>query len=94
MNELEVQSRVGNKNARIALGTFDVEEINKKIHRYYRYVGSLTTPPCTEGVIWNIIGKVIINLKYARHCLYGSFTGAVFVKRVESLNLEMQNLSF
>lgn len=26
---------------------------------YYRYLGSLTVPPCTEGVIWTIMKRVI-----------------------------------
>lgn len=26
---------------------------------YYRYLGSLTTPPCTEGIIWNIFKEKI-----------------------------------
>lgn len=57
---LAKENRAGNKDAQIPIGTFDFEEINARTHsRYYRYVGSLTTPPCKEGVIWNILGKVI-----------------------------------
>ncbi|KAK9055426.1 hypothetical protein SSX86_026509 [Deinandra increscens subsp. villosa] len=46
------------KQAQIAIGTLTTKQIRKHTRKYYRYVGSFSTPPCTEGVIWNILGKI------------------------------------
>ena len=29
------------------------------LNNYYRYTGSLTTPPCTEGILWNVFTNYI-----------------------------------
>ncbi|KAL3532099.1 hypothetical protein ACH5RR_005620 [Cinchona calisaya] len=42
----------------IALGAFSMHQVKKNTRKYYRYFGSLTTPPCTEPVAWHILGKV------------------------------------
>ncbi|MEI8327258.1 MAG: carbonic anhydrase family protein, partial [Betaproteobacteria bacterium] len=44
-------------NDRVALpeGIIDLNEILPKDRRYYQFLGSLTTPPCTEGVLWLIL---------------------------------------
>ncbi|KAK4481689.1 hypothetical protein RD792_012597 [Penstemon davidsonii] len=40
------------------VGVVDPLDIKFGSRKYYRYIGSLTVPPCTEGVLWTILKKV------------------------------------
>ncbi|OWM79081.1 alpha carbonic anhydrase 1, chloroplastic-like [Punica granatum] len=46
------------KESHIALGLFNPKDIISSTSKYYRYIGSTTTPPCIENVIWSILGEV------------------------------------
>jgi carbonic anhydrase len=41
------------------LGTIDLKQILPEHREYYTYMGSLTTPPCTEGVLWIVMKQTM-----------------------------------
>lgn len=48
-----------NDKVRMPEGLINLSELLPRDQRYYQFIGSLTTPPCTEGVLWMIFKQPI-----------------------------------
>lgn len=44
-----------NDRVRMPTGLLNLNELLPQDQRYYQFMGSLTTPPCTEGVLWLVL---------------------------------------
>ena len=73
-----------NKGEAVVAGLLKITELLPSNKRYYNYSGSLTTPPCTEGVNWNLL-TAHVSVSQAQ---VGAFTSIfpVSVRPIQDIN--------
>lgn len=57
-NTLTKEAQAGDAQPLVVIGPYSTKMMRKHTRKYYRYLGSLTTPPCTQNVIWNVLGRI------------------------------------
>jgi carbonic anhydrase len=58
-----------NDRVRMPSESLNLTDLLPKDQRYYQFMGSLTTPPCTEGVLWMVL-KQPVQISKAQYRLF------------------------
>ena len=58
-----------NDRVRMPQDLLNMNELLPQDQRYYQFMGSLTTPPCTEGVLWMVL-KTPVQISRAQYKLF------------------------
>ncbi len=58
-----------NDRVRMPPGLLNLSELLPTDQRYYQFMGSLTTPPCSEGVLWMVM-KQPVTISRGQHRLF------------------------
>ena len=55
----EILDDVAHASTKPKTGTLDIHSLLPEKLGYYHYLGSLTTPPCSEGVLWMVMKQAV-----------------------------------
>uniref|UniRef100_A0A8C2YDL2 carbonic anhydrase n=1 Tax=Coturnix japonica TaxID=93934 RepID=A0A8C2YDL2_COTJA len=81
-----------------SIPSFNVQELlPKRLDRYYRYNGSLTTPPCLQSVIWTVFQQPVrismAQLEQLQGSLYATAADEPSVEHLEDNFRDPQDLN-